>query len=488
MRRNLFLLYSYLVASGLAFNGCSAKVETNPSPSGGKCTYNGKAYSVGTTFNVDCNTCSCAGNAELTCTERDCSSAGSGGAGAGGATVGYAVGGSYGNAGGSPAGGGLPAGGSSSQGGSPVTGGLAPTGGKVSTGGRSTGGSATGGYTATVQSTPSACPGVPYVTGSAAGAGTCSELSVVLEPTPVDLYLMVDRTASMTYPISSGSAVTRWDILQSGLQSFLSPSNTVVAGARLALQFFGATGNPDDPKECDPTSYATPVIEFESLSTGAAKINGAIQAEASVLGGQTPWMPAIHGALLHAQKWQSANPQRAVAVALITDGYPTECDTDVSAIAQMVSEFYLGVQGTYNTVGKPAIRTYMVGIGVDKFNLNTVAQAGGTRQSLIVAAADEVAGALKNIVSAYQITPPCQTALPSPPGGGVFNPDKFKLTYTPFGASTEQILAVDSAAACGAAVGGFYFDNPNAPTRLTLCPCTCANVGVGELGYLFFGC
>ncbi len=153
----------------------------------------------------------------------------------------------------------------------------------------------------------------------------------------------------------------------------------------------------------------------------------------------------------------------------------------------MVGEYFAGVQGAYNTRGKPGIRTYIIGVDVDKFNLDAVAQAGGTNTATIVdtaGAVDKFVTAMINITNA-NIN--CDLALPSPPANQVLDPNKVQVVYKPFQGTNQEIPAAASGGGCSGANGGWYFDNPTNPTKITLCPCSCANLGAGSIE-VRFGC
>jgi hypothetical protein len=50
---------------------------------------------------------------------------------------------------------------------------------------------------------------------------------------------------------------------------------------------------------------------------------------------------------------------------------------------------------------------------------------------------------------------------------------------------------VPSAEACGATTGGYYYDNPQNPSRVLLCPASCTNVRGATIDAkvdLVFGC
>ena len=336
-----------------------------------------------------------------------------------------------------------------------------------------------------------ACAGLAITTNAAdAGmatdpdSGQCAGVGIEIEPTQLDMFIMMDRTASMLNPIQ-GAGILRWDVLQSGVQQFVTDPQVQTKAPRVGLGFFGLTGNPDDPRECVPENYAVPQIEIEPIATSGPKIMQAVVDERVKLGGQTPWLPSIQGALMHAQDWQIANPSRLTIVVVVTDGYPTECDTDVSHIQDMTSEYFAGIAGQYNTRGKPGIRTYVIGVAVDKFNVNAVAQSGGTGAATIVdnvGAVDEFVSAMLNITNS-NIS--CDIPLPTPPSGQVLDPNAVQIVYKPYQGTIQEIPK--AAAGCGSTHGGWFFDSPTNPTKISLCPCSCANLGAGGIE-IRFGC
>jgi hypothetical protein len=300
------------------------------------------------------------------------------------------------------------------------------------------------------------------------------------------MFIMMDRTQSMTYQVQNTSLI-RWDVLQQGVSEFLNDPSVIAKKPRIGLGFFGNPGNPSDPAECNPATYAQPSIEIEDIATAAPKILQAVADERSLLGGQTPWFPALQGALMHAQDWHTANPNRITVVVLVTDGFPTDCDQDMSDITEMVGEYNAGVQGAYNTRGNPAIRTYVIGVAVDQFNLDAVAQAGGSTAATIVDSTDAVsqfANAMVNITSA---SIPCTVPLPAPPSGEILDPGKVQVVYKPFRGDDQEFPAANLSAGCASASGGWYYDNSAHPTSVTLCPCSCANLGAGDIEFRF-GC
>ena len=177
------------------------------------------------------------------------------------------------------------------------------------------------------------------------------------------MYLIIDRSQSMINPIP-GTTLLTWDVMQQGLQQFVNAPSIQTAAPRVGMGFFGATGDPNDPTECVANTYSVPKIEIGPIATTGPEILQVVSDQRALLGGQSPWFPALQGSLIHAQSWQVANPTRMTAVVLVTGGLPTECDQNISDVEQMLGGFYTGVQSTYNTVGQPGIRTYIVGVGM----------------------------------------------------------------------------------------------------------------------------
>src|SRR5262249_14585539 len=75
----------------------------------------------------------------------------------------------------------------------------------------------------------------------------------------------------------------------------------------------------------------------------------------------------------------------------------------------------------------------------------------------------------------------CTFAIPPPPDGEALDPSKVNFVYTPAGGSPMTIANVGSMAGCGAG-GGWYYDNPTAPTQIIVCPATCTTLQHDPMG------
>jgi hypothetical protein len=182
-----------------------------------------------------------------------------------------------------------------------------------------------------------------------------------------------------------------------------------------------------------------------------------------------------------------AHPERVVAVVLATDGQPNLCGNAQDRIGSAAQSAATALSGM------PSVRTYVIGIiggssanggqGCDldpnppnKPDLDRVAQAGGTQGAFIVdpAAGDASAqflDALSKIRGAA--VDPCQYIVPTTTTAGKqVDPGQVNVTLTPSGGTEQALLQSGSAASCPSS-GGWYYDNPGAPTKILLCPATC---------------
>ncbi|MEZ4298226.1 MAG: VWA domain-containing protein [Polyangiaceae bacterium] len=83
----------------------------------------------------------------------------------------------------------------------------------------------------------------------------------------------------------------------------------------------------------------------------------------------------------------------------------------------------------------------------------------------------------------------CEYDIPPPPEGETLDPALVNVNYTPTGQPKMAILNVKTPADCGAK-GGWYYDNPAAPTKIIMCPGTCDTLKADTTGKVevLFGC
>ena len=82
---------------------------------------------------------------------------------------------------------------------------------------------------------------------------------------------------------------------------------------------------------------------------------------------------------------------------------------------------------------------------------------------------------------------PCSYDIPDPGAGQRFDFGQVNVVYTPPGGAPVTIPNVGDAAGCGAA-GGWYYDDPAAPTRIEVCGATCDNLAGDGRVDVEYGC
>jgi hypothetical protein len=280
-------------------------------------------------------------------------------------------------------------------------------------------------------------------------------------PVPADLYVMLDQTASMSDALG---ASTRWQQVTSGLQSFaLSPPTTVDVG----LQYFGlaptscpascsidadcgacgpcfmgfCTGAAGD--SCNASDYATPDVEISPMPSQAGSITSSLAAHSPATSHATS--AALQGLVDHMHSWASSHPSRPVGGVLITDGDPTQCDTNAAHVAG---------------IADGGLPVYVLSIGTVS-TADAIAAAGGTGASIPIL---DSAGVVSAMSSASAAVSKCwyQISAGTADGG---------LVQVRQGGTLLSHVA--SEAACGSNAGWWYA----ASDEVVLCPVSCAATG-----------
>lgn len=310
--------------------------------------------------------------------------------------------------------------------------------------------------------------------GALTEAGACAAESTKAELIPLDMYIMMDQSGSMSETVSGGGS--KWTAVTQALSAFVSDPST--GGIGVGIGYFGTKGD-----SCIASDYAVPEVEIAPLPGVASQITSSLAMHSPSTG--TPTAPALAGAINHAKAWAVNNPTHTVVVVLATDGEPLDCKpTDTQQIGATIAAPAAN--------GTPKILTYVIGVGSSLSNLNDIAAAGGTGQALIV---DTTQNAKQQFIDAMNkirgSALACEYVMPTDEGGKV-DPTKVNVTYTPGGdAGAPVTLAqVANKAACNTTTGGWYYDDPNNPTKIVVCDVNCAqfkNDTSGEVDILL-GC
>jgi hypothetical protein len=339
------------------------------------------------------------------------------------------------------------------------------------------------------------------------GGCQCASESTHAEKIPLDIYVLFDQSFSMTENPGGG---VKWDVIRNALTTFV--QNPGSNGLSVGLGYFPFL-LPSPPPACmadaDCGSYA-PCTNILPLLGGVCQgadpcyaPNYKVEVPIAVLpgvgpaitnslnshtpGGTTPTYPALAGTYPYVQGWAQAHPKDKTILVLATDGDPTFCDANnnVNTISSNLVAPALAAN--------PPVMTFVIGVGSSLTSMNQIAQAGGTQQALIVDAAGADPGgqflkAMKAIEGSVLLG--CQYKVPIPQGGAAFDPLKVNVQFTPTGSTATTIRHVQDANGCNPTDGGWYYDNPAAPTQIILCDSTCTgiNAGSGATVEIVLGC
>jgi hypothetical protein len=340
------------------------------------------------------------------------------------------------------------------------------------TGGMATamGGQATGGV--------APCHGLPHVPRDS--GAICAGTSSSCDRIAIDLYLILDRNRSMSAPTHGGQS-TRLADAAIAIEKFMTDEWVSTYPVQVGIQFFGISGGTVLTIDCDPWSYALPAVEIGPLGTVAPVITSLL--DGLTPAGEAPSVPALLGAIQRAGAWQAYHPLHETRVVVITDGVPTLCDDQSEASWLAAAQAGLA--------SDPPIRTHVFGLnaGASAYRLHDLAASGGTDHAVLIDDANlpsDLTAALVEMLAGFNPVP-CEYWMPPPPNGLVaISYDQVEFIDRTLGGGEEEVPYATSLAGCSPTYGGWYYDrvpssDPNAPTpsKLILCPCTCAAMQFG---------
>lgn len=301
--------------------------------------------------------------------------------------------------------------------------------------------------------------------------GACTSVSEEAHPVPLDLIFLIDQSGSMWGP--------KWDGTTQAMKTFVNDPASAKIGVGLSLfpnlKPFGTTCIPEDYKTLDVPINVLPANAFPLTNSLPAVPGDPVQGPPN-----TPTFGALKGVLMAATAYQDAHPTHKVGVVLATDGEPNACgmatNDDVAVLAKNARN--------YN-----GVLTYVIGVeGSNVPNLNKIASAGGTNAAYDITG--DISAFSSTIAEIRSVALACEFEIPEPPGGKELEPDRVNFTYTPKGQGTPKtLLRADDLADCNNAPG-WYYDSNLAPTKIILCPASCATVQADSSAKVsvLFGC
>lgn len=302
-------------------------------------------------------------------------------------------------------------------------------------------------------------------TGSSGGG--CATTSKKAEKVPVDMVIGLDTSFSMDFD-------AKWTNVRAALKSFV--ANPAYADLGIGLQFFPIR------KQCSVADYQQPVVALALQGAASGPISTALDGQQ--MAGGTPMVPLLEG--LTKYLVANAKPNRKPVIVLATDGYPDDnCVAGGDGLPNTLDNAIAVADAAFK--GTPSIATFVIGVGQELSNLDSIAAAGGTTKATLVDTGGNAQLALLTALDSIRRQAiPCDYDIPP----GTIDVNATNVTYTSKG-STNQLVFVGNEAGCAKAPdSGWYFDDEAAPKKVILCKAVCDVVKVDDQGSvdLVFGC
>jgi hypothetical protein len=175
-------------------------------------------------------------------------------------------------------------------------------------------------------------------------------------------------------------------------------------------------------------------------------------------------------------------PEESTVVIFVTDGEPNGCDEDYDHISQLAA----------TALADEGIMTFSIGLeGSNEAQIDQLAEAGGTETGFFISSGANAEQDLLEALNAIRgQTLSCDFAMPEPEDPSMpIDPAKVNVTFTPGSGMAVTLPQVDGEGDC-ASSSSWYYDDPDAPTLITLCPSACELVREDTDGMLqiLIGC
>lgn len=284
----------------------------------------------------------------------------------------------------------------------------------------------------------------------------CEAEELDSQPVELDMFMVIDRSGSM--------GGTKWTTTVAQLKAFV--DDPLSAGINMGMNFFPPVSGSGDCVTADynPLQHPASLPPLYLIGQDNTEIKNVLDAAGT--SGMTPMYAALDGTYQVASDWQSTYPSHKTIVVLTGDGDPNSCgNTDeIGACAQLAGAAYSGTD----------IETYCIVIDSSAMTaLSAVAAAGGTTTAYDVSS--NVSQFAQIMTQIRDQALGCEFVIPAPTETE-FDPTKVNVTYYAGSIGDgESIPQVANKTACGGG-DGWYFDNPQAPTRIILCSSTCTRV------------
>lgn len=328
----------------------------------------------------------------------------------------------------------------------------------------------------------------PSDDGSVAPDAACAAAAVPAQPVALDMYIVLDRSATMRQPLDTvptcrvgDATVSRWCYAINALGGFFAAPTS--NGLGVALEFFphGTCGWVNYPTEqscctfgdcCAGSAEAVPEVTLGELPGQLPALEAALNAQ-DPLGTTTPLEAALRGMTQYMASAKRAD--RQMVGLITTDGSANGCERDVTKLASILRQHR-------ESTGQ---LTFVVGMtGANYTALETLAQAGGATAHTSHCAGgispctfyDVADGRPDAFIDALQqiqrSVVGCRFGMPTT-DSGLVDPTTMILEWSSSTqVSPQRLRRVTGISDCGQ---GWYAD-PAKPGEFSLCPESCTHL------------
>lgn len=287
----------------------------------------------------------------------------------------------------------------------------------------------------------------------------CSTINAKASRIPLHLYLLIDRSSSM-----SG----RWDAVKAGVSAFL--GDKASAEIDVAMTPFPAV-NQTPGNECNFLPYQDPAVPFAQLPGNKGPIEASL-AMTSANGFGSPMYPALLGAYGRGADTLKQKPGDNFVVLLVTDGspapQPATC-TGVDALDPMV----IGALAE-KALSVTKVKTFVVSFSKDSDDVafaNLVSQKGGGKAVFVDTV--DVDKKFRDALAAVRGEGiGCEFPIPAPPMGMKIDYGQVNVRYT---AGDGKVTDLGRSPGC-MSPNAWDYDDEKMPTKIKLCGDLCTAV------------
>jgi len=288
--------------------------------------------------------------------------------------------------------------------------------------------------------------------GSGGNDNECADLTLTPQAIPVSMFITVDKSGSM-------DSNNKWNNAKSAFIDFFTSPDA--DDLNVALRFWPDGGC---DTSCNVGPCSQPQVPLGALSDPAHEQALIDAFNSKSPGGLTPMEAALAGAEQFALDWQAqAEAGGRIVVILLTDGIPTACNENIGVISSYAADAYQQAE----------ILTFAVGLqGSNESQMNTIAQAGNTGQGYFIGNGNTQQDLLQALIDIQKVAVSCSFAMPeSPDPNTPIDPQQVNVDLEA-GGMASTVPQVAGASDCGPE-GGWFYDDPDDPAIIELCPSTC---------------